>query len=164
MQRGGMDKISHSKDYADLLRELNAESVEYVVVGAHAVGFHGYIRSSEDFDVWVRPTMDNARKVYAALARFGAPMDAVSVEDFVSDDLIFQLGVRPFRIDVITSVSGLEFDEVWQRREATTYMGEPNFVPSLEHLLKNKAASGRPKDLLDIQELRRINPAARDLP
>lgn len=159
-----MDGISHSKDYADLLHELNAEGVDYLVVGAHALGYHGYIRSSEDFDVWVRPTLENARKVYDALARFGAPLDMVSIEDFTSDDLIFQIGTRPFRIDVITAVSGLTFDEAWVRREATTYMGKPNFVPSLADLIKNKIASGRDKDLIDVNELRRINPAARELP
>jgi len=159
-----MDAISHNKDYADLLRELNAEGADYLVVGAHAVGFHGYIRSSGDFDVWVRPTIENAQKVYCALARFGAPMDMVSIEDFTSDDLIFQIGMEPFRIDVITSVSGLNFDEAWSRREPTTYMGEPNYVPGLGDLLANKKASGRPKDLIDVQELCRINPAARDIP
>lgn len=159
-----MDGISHSKDYADLLRELNAEGAEYLVVGAHALGYHGYIRSSEDFDVWIRPTLENARKVYNALARFGAPMDVVKVEDFTSDDVIFQIGTRPFRIDVITSVSGLEFDDAWSRREPATYMGEPNFVPGLADIIANKTASGRAKDLVDVSELRRINPAARELP
>lgn len=159
-----MDGISHSKDYADLLHELNAERVEYLVVGAHAVGYHGYIRSSEDFDVWIRPTIENARRVYRALARFGAPMDMVKVEDFTSDDLIFQIGTKPFRIDIITSISGLDFDEAWERREPSTYLGESNFVPGLGDLITNKLASGRPKDLLDVEELRRINPAARDIP
>ncbi|HLI96082.1 MAG TPA: hypothetical protein VKT72_08350 [Candidatus Baltobacteraceae bacterium] len=143
---------------------MNAERVEYLVVGAHAVGYHGYIRSSDDFDVWIRRTPENAQRVFRALGRFGAPMDMVKVDDFTSDDLIFQIGTKPFRIDIITSVSGLDFDDAWSRREPSTYLGEPNFVPGLEDLIANKKASGRDKDLIDVRELRRINPAARELP
>ena len=106
-----MDKISHSNDYADLLRELNTENADYLVVGAHALAYHGHIRSSEDFDVWVRATPENAVKVFRALGSFGAPMENVTIEELTSDDLIFQIGVRPFRIDVLTAVSGLNFDE-----------------------------------------------------
>jgi len=91
-------------------------------------------------------------------------MDMVKVDDFTSDDLIFQIGTKPFRIDIITSVSGLDFDDAWSRREPSTYLGEPNFVPGLEDLIANKKASGRDKDLIDVRELRRINPAARELP
>jgi hypothetical protein len=158
-----MDEISHNNDYADLLRELNAKGAEYLVVGAHAVGFHGYIRSSGDFGVWGNPTLENARKIYRALVRFGAPMDATREEEFTSDDLIFQIGVEPFRIDIITAVSGLTFEDAWAHREPTTYMGEPNFVLGLRDLLENKKRSSRPKDLLDVQQLRRINPSAREM-
>lgn len=156
-----MDKTSHSNDYADLLRELNAENADYLVVGAHAVGYHGYIRSSGDFDVWVRPTLENAHRVYRALRRFGAPLEKLTVEELTGDDLIFQIGVEPFRIDVITSVSGLEFDEAWRDREPSSYMNVSASVPSLRSLIANKTASGRPRDLHDVAELRRINPLAR---
>ncbi|HEV3155433.1 MAG TPA: hypothetical protein VGZ02_16600 [Candidatus Baltobacteraceae bacterium] len=158
-----MDKISHNNDYADLLRELNAAGAEYIVVGAHAVSFHGYIRASGDFDVWVRPTLENARRVYAALQLFGAPTDELSVEDLTSDDLIFQIGVEPVRIDVITTVSGLDFDEAWKKRQDGTYLSVPTPVLGLEELIRNKRASGRPKDLTDVEELRRINPSAESL-
>ncbi len=158
-----MDSISHVKDYAELLHELNAEGVDYLVVGAHAVGYHGYIRSSDDFDVWIRRSAENAAKVYRALARFGAPMNMVRVEDFLSDDLIFQIGTKPFRIDIITSVSGLDFDEAWGRRESSTYLGEPNFVPGLQDLLANKTSAGREKDLLDVKKAQADQPrGARD--
>lgn len=158
-----MDGTSRSKDYADLLRELNAEKAEYLVVGAHALAYHGHIRASFDFDVWIRPTRENAERVHRALTRFGAPMDQITVEELMSDDLVFQIGVAPSRIDVMTSISGAEFDEAWGRREEGTYMDVPLAVPSLLDLVANKRASARPKDLVDVEELRRINPAARNM-
>lgn len=148
---------TENNDYKDLLRTFNAASVEYLVVGAHALAAHGHPRYSEDFDVWVRPVSDNAKRVYEALAQFGAPMDLVKVDDFWSDDVIFQIGVAPVRIDVITSISGVTWDEAWPGRVAGFYGDIPISVLGRAALLKNKRASGRPKDLLDVTMLEASN-------
>jgi hypothetical protein len=142
-----------NNDYKDLLREFNDADVEYMVVGAHALASHGHPRYSEDFDVWVQPTPENAARVYKALATFGAPMERISVEDFVSDDLIFQIGVAPVRIDVITSISGVTWDEAWPESVPAFYGDVPVRVLGRKQLIANKRASGRPKDLIDLQTL-----------
>jgi hypothetical protein len=95
--------------FSDLLRELNAAGADYLVVGANALNFHARPRATVDFDVWVDRDPKNAIRVYGALAAFGAPLGALSVADLTSDDLIFQIGVAPIRIDVMTDVSGLTF-------------------------------------------------------
>ncbi len=148
--------ITINSDYKDLLAAFNAAKVEFLVVGAHALAAHGHPRYSEDFDVWVRPSEDNAVRVYEALSRFGAPMDRVSVSDFVNDDLIFQIGVAPIRIDVITSISGVTWEEAWPQKISATYGGIPVFVLGRETLIVNKRASGRRKDLIDIETLKRL--------
>jgi len=108
--------VEISSDFKELLQAFDAANVKYLIVGAHAVGYHGHPRGTGDFDVWVERSQQNAESIYRALASFGAPLTDVTAADFTSDDLIYQIGVQPIRIDVITSISGVEFDDAWPNR------------------------------------------------
>jgi hypothetical protein len=142
-------------DFRDLLSIFNDHGVEFLVVGAHAVAAHGHVRATKDLDVWVRPHVANAKHVIDALQAFGAPTGAVSEGDFVRPGITFQIGVEPVRIDVITAVDGLTFEPAWEGRVRAEYGGIPVFVLSLQDLIANKRASGRPQDLADIAALER---------
>jgi hypothetical protein len=148
-------KIILNNDFSDLLRAFNEAAVEYLIVDAHALAFHGHIRATADFDIWVKRTTENAHRVYAALANFGAPMQNISVQDFTSDDLIFQIGVAPIRIDVMTSISGVQWDDAWRASIASSYGDFPVRVLGRKELIANKRASGRPQDLIDVEILER---------
>ncbi len=139
--------------FRDLLLEFNATGVEYLVVGAHALAAHGHIRATKDLDVWVRPEPKNARKVYRAMASFGAPLHELAEDDLAQPGVIFQIGIAPIRIDVITSVDGLEFADAWPDRLSAEFDGVPAAVLSRRHLIQNKKASGRLQDLADVERL-----------
>ncbi|APW59346.1 nucleotidyltransferase [Paludisphaera borealis] len=144
-------------DFKDLLSTLNARGAEFLVVGAHALAVHGHLRATKDLDVWVRPSPDNASKVIAAIAEFGAPLHDLVASDLAERGTVFQIGVPPVRIDLLTAVDGLEFDDAWKDRLPTQFAGEPAFVPSLAHLIRNKKASGRLQDLADVEALERLS-------
>ena len=103
-------------DFSDLLRALLSAGADFLVVGAHALSVHDRPRATKDLDVWIRPTDDNARRVWHALASFGAPLDCLILADLVDEDTVFQIGVAPIRIDLLTSISGVTFDEAWPAR------------------------------------------------
>jgi len=140
-------------DFRDLFAELNAAAVEYLVVGAHALAAHGHVRATNTFDMWVRPTVDNADRVMEALGAFGAPTSGLSAAAFAKPDIVFQIGVPPVRIDVLTIIDGVSFDEAWPRRVSTRYGDQAIFVISREDLIRNKTAAGRPQDLADVAAL-----------
>ena len=144
-----------NQDFLDLLRALSAADARFVIVGAYAVAFHGEPRATGDLDLWVEPTAENARRVHAALSAFGAPLDDLTVEDLARDDLVFQMGLPPRRIDLLTSITGVRFDEAWAARVPGHYGDVPVAVIGRDALIKNKRALGRPKDLLDIELLQR---------
>ena len=102
-------------DYADMFRHLNARGARYLVVGAYAVVFHTEPRYTKDIDIWILPTPENARRVFDALAAFGAPLEGVVPEDFADPDIVYQVGVEPNRIDLLTRVGNLDFEECWER-------------------------------------------------
>ncbi len=137
-----------------MLSVLNEADVEYLVVGAYAMAAHGCPRSTGDIDFWVRATSENAKRVRQALARFGAPMSQVSIDDFSTPEIAFQIGVAPQRIDILTSVSGVEFDDAWPKRLTADLDGVTAHVIGRDELIQNKLAAGRPKDLLDADILR----------
>ncbi|MDQ3034151.1 MAG: hypothetical protein M3Y87_17205 [Myxococcota bacterium] len=145
-------------DYRDFLDALFEERVEFIVVGAYALAAHGVPRATGDIDFFVRPSDENAARTMRALSRFGAPIDAsgVSAADFAVPGVVYQIGVAPRRIDVITEISGVEFDEAWSTRIESTLGGRP--VPFLgrDALLANKRATGRAKDLADVAMLETI--------
>ncbi len=142
-----------NRDFAEILASFSAANVEFLVVGAYAVAVHGRPRATGDLDIWINPTPENAARVWRALQEFGAPLNQLRLEDFSSDDLVFQMGVPPSRIDVLTGISGVTFPEAWPDR--VTIMVEGTEVPVLGRaaLLRNKAAAGRPRDLADLAEL-----------
>jgi hypothetical protein len=140
-------------DFAEMLAAFNAAGAEYLVVGAHALAAHGRPRATGDLDLWVRPTEANARRVHAALRAFGAPLEALSVEDLAAPDLVFQIGVAPVRIDILTAISGVEFDEAWKDRISVPIGELPVPVIGRDCLIRNKRAAGRPRDLADLADL-----------
>ena len=138
-----------NQDFQDLLRELSATGAEFLVVGAYALAAHGLPRATGDIDVWVKPTEQNARLVYQALEAFGAPLHELTVQDLSTPGVVFQMGLPPRRIDILTQISGVEFDEAWTSREEAHFGGVAVFVIGPRELLRNKRATGRPKDLVD---------------
>lgn len=143
-----------NKNFKDMLCALNGASVEYLLVGAYAMAAHGCPRATGDIDVWVRPTPENAENVWEALTSFGAPMSQIAVQDFCTPDIVYQIGLPPQRIDLLTSISGVEFESAWESRHAVDLDGIPVPVIGLKDLYANKIASGREKDAADIALLR----------
>jgi hypothetical protein len=140
-------------DYRDMLSAFDDADVEYLVVGAYAVAAHGHPRATGDIDLWVRPSSDNAKRVLRALDAFGAPLSEISEEDFRKPNLVFQIGIAPRRIDILTSAEGLTFDVAWRDRLIVELEGVSVPVLSKEHLIQNKRALGRHQDLADIEHL-----------
>ena len=145
--------ISPSSDWIELLRGLNDASVKYLVVGAHALGAYGAPRATGDLDIWIERSAENAARVYRALAEFGAPLGDLSVRDFQSDDLILAIGTQPLRIDIITDIDAVIFEEAWQRRIEDNLFGVPVPFIGRDDFIRNKRAAGRPKDLADVAAL-----------
>ncbi len=144
-----------NRDFVEMLSALSEAGADYLVVGAHALAAHGVPRATGDLDIWVRPTRDNAERVWAALERFGAPLDELALADLHSPDVVFQIGVAPNRVDLLTSITGVTFDEAWPDRIHVQLSGLE--VPTIgrEALIRNKRAVGRPRDMADIAELER---------
>lgn len=142
-----------NRDYVEMLSALSDADAEYLVVGAHAMAVHGRPRATGDLGLWVRPTPENAERVWEALARFGAPLDRLEPEDLTTPELVFQIGVVPNRIEILTSVTGLSFDRSWERRVIVPIEGVEVPVIGREDLIENKKELGRPRDLADVSEL-----------
>ena len=140
-------------DFRDVLSAFVDERVEFLVVGAYALAAHGHPRATGDMDLWIRPSRQNAQRVWRALDAFGAPLSQVSPEDFQTADLIFQVGVAPNRVDVLTAIEGVDFDDAWPERLIVEIDGLAVPVIGRDHFLQNKRASGRPQDLADIAHL-----------
>ena len=142
-----------NEDYNEMLQCLAAEGVRFLLVGAYAMAAHGYPRATMDIDIWVMPSPDNAAATLKALRRFGAALHGLSVDDLQEDDTIFQIGVAPRRIDMITGASGLQFEEAFTRSVKVDIDGIEVHIPSVDDLIRNKRASGRTKDLADAEAL-----------
>ena len=143
-----------SPDFRDLLSELCAAEARFLIVGGYAVAFHGRPRATKDLDVWVDATKDNAPRVMSALRAFGAPLHGLVERDLEAPGVGLQIGVPPVRIDVLTEVSGLRFEEAWPNRVEISI--EPDLCCpflGLDDLLRNKRAAGRPQDLADVAAL-----------
>jgi hypothetical protein len=133
-----------------MLSALNDAGADYLVVGAHALAAYGQLRATGDFDIWIRTTPENVDRVWTALDAFGAPRRKLTKEDLCTPDNIYQIGVAPYRIDIVTSITGVDFDDAWKNRKQTQLEGIDVAVLSRDDLLKNKRATGRPKDLIDV--------------
>lgn len=138
-------------DYKDLLRLFAEHGVEYVVVGAYAMAAHGVVRATGDIDLFVRPTAENALAVYDALAEFGAPLAGITADDFAAAGTVYQIGVVPSRIDILTEIDGLSYDQAGSVMLNVDELSVP-FL-DLESLKRNKASTGRAKDRLDLELL-----------
>ena len=143
-------------DYADMAKALLDTGVEFMLVGGYAVMVHGYPRTTFDIDFWIRPTPENARRAMRALQKFGAPTLNVSEKDFDHPDMVVQIGVAPRRIDLLTRIDGVEWDEAVSNAMTKDIDGLSVPVVGLEALIKNKRASGRPKDAADAAALEKI--------
>lgn len=141
------------KDFSELLVLLNAHAVEFIVVGAHALAFHGAPRYTGDLDIYVRPTVQNAGRVLAALRAFGFGGVGLSQRDFDNPGKVVQLGFPPLRIDLMTSISGVTWEDAEQNAARGTYGDAPVRYIGRECYIRNKRASGRTKDLADIEAL-----------
>jgi hypothetical protein len=140
-------------DFEDLLRALSASRVEHLVVGGYAVAFHTEPRYTKDLDVWVRPTTANARRTMAALRAFGAPLNNLKLKDLATPGVIFQIGVEPNRIDILTDLDGVDFEVAWKRRVEGPFgkLKVPWMAPV--DLVANKRKVRRPQDLVDLAKL-----------
>jgi len=143
-----------------MLAALQAAEAVFIVVGAHAMAVHGVPRATGDLDIWIRPDLENALKVLRALVEFGAPLEAMNVreEDLTKPGTVYQIGLPPRRVDIITDIDGVEFEEAWQSKVLSQVAGLT--VPFLgwDVLLRNKKTAGRPKDLADLKLLQKKKP------
>jgi hypothetical protein len=146
--------MSVNPDFRDLFAALNASGADYLIVGGYALAVHGVPRFTKDLDVWVRADEANARRVWEALDSFGAPFGDLKLEDLATPGIVFQMGLPPNRIDMITGIDGIGFDEAWEHRIDSAYGDQPVMVIGFEDLIRNKLSTGRPQDALDAETLR----------
>ena len=146
-----------SKDFLDFITALNSCKVKYILVGGYAVVLRGYSRSTGDMDIWIEPTEENYINMQKSFQQFGLPVNAITKEDFLSTTLdVFSFGVEPQAIDVMTAVKGLEFTKTYELATWHTYENTSIKIIHLTHLIAAKKASGRYKDLNDIEHLSKL--------
>jgi hypothetical protein len=160
-----------SSDFKELLSAFNEHRVKYLIVGGYAVAIHAQPRATKDLDIFVQPESKNAEAIYAALAKFGAPMTDLRPADLIDPDSFFRIGVSPQMIEIFPQISGVKFDDAWQRRiEAVIdeQTGLKAFVISAEDFITNKLAAARLQDLADVEAVRKAaesqRPSAKDKP
>jgi len=141
------------KDLRELLALLTDHRVEYLIAGGHAVAFHGYPRLTEDLDLFVRADAGNAARMMAALDAFGFGGIGLTAADFVADDRVIQLGRAPNRVDLLTRLWGVSFDDAWAHKVAGELDGVPVWMLDRAHLIQTKRATARPQDLADAAAL-----------
>jgi hypothetical protein len=144
------------RDFEEFLKLLNKKKVEYVVVGGYAVAFHGFVRATKDIDILFNNSEQNIQRLKFVLNEFGFPADSLSDTAFSEQGKIIRMGVSPVMIELINIISGVSFKTAWKNRVAGAYGSTEIFYLSKPDLLKNKKASGRPRDLIDIDELRKV--------
>lgn len=147
-----------NSDFKELLSLFEDCGIRYLVVGGYAVMHYCEPRYTKDLDIWIDATPDNASKVYSALARFGAPLKDVTAADFATEDLVYQMGIPPVRVDVLMTLSGLNFRDAWESRERGEFEGVSVWFIGKEQLIRNKIASGRHIDLHDAEQLGKRGP------
>lgn len=145
-----------NEDYKEMLQALVAEKVDFLLVGAYALAAHGYPRATMDIDIWVMPSPDNADAVLRAIRRFGAPLHNLTKADLEKEGTVFQIGVAPRRIDIITAASGLDYGEAASQAATVQIEGIAVRIPSVAHLIRNKRATGRTRDMADAEALEEL--------
>jgi len=141
-------------DFADLCSLLNANGVDFLIVGGYAVAFHGAPRFTGDLDILIHPTLEQVRRALATLRDFGFPAEQIDAQDLLHQRRILQLGRQPVQIHVMTSISAVDWDSAWNSKQAGSYGGVPVFFIGRDALVANKRAAGRAKDLADLEALR----------
>jgi hypothetical protein len=141
------------RDLREFVELLNSAGVEYLIVGAHALAYHGHPRLTGDLDLLLRASDSNAEKMMGVLRDFGFGEMAISQQDFLAADRVIQLGMAPNRIDLLTSLTGVDFEQAWQARVTASLDGLQAYILSREHLIANKRALGRKRDLADLERL-----------
>ena len=139
-----------NRDFVEMLSGLSAAGVRFLVVGAHALAVHGVPRATGDLDIWIQSTPANAAKVLQALRAFGAPLFDLTIDDLSAPDTVFQIGLPPSRIDILSGISGVDFDAAWSRQVEVNIGTLRVGVIGRQDFIANKKASGRQKDLLDL--------------
>ena len=142
-----------NNDYRDILHALSERKVKFILVGAYAMAAHGYPRSTMDIDLWIMPKKENAGLVLQALDDFGAPAGDLSTDDLQKEGIVFQIDVAPRRIDIITSVDGVKFEDAFSHSKVVDIDGIPVHIMSIPDLIINKRSTGRLKDLADAETL-----------
>ena len=142
-----------NRDFVEMLSALSAAGARFLVVGAHALAAHGAPRATGDLDIWIGATPENAARVLQALRSFGAALFDLTIDDLSRPDTVFQIGLPPSRIDILSSISGVDFDRAWSNRLPIRIGDLEIGVIGREDFIANKTASGRPKDLIDLMLL-----------
>lgn len=145
-----------NRDFVEMLSALSETEADFMIVGAHAVAAHGHPRATGDLDIWIRPTSTNARQVLGALKQFGAPISDISLEDLSQSKTVFQIGVSPCRIDILTSITGVDFDQAWENKIEIRVKGLTVFCIGKQDLIQNKNVLARPQDLADVAALKKF--------
>lgn len=148
-----MAMIHLPPDFKEFLQLLNSHQVEYLLIGGYAVGYYGYPRSTGDMDVWIAINPENAEKLVTVLKEFGFDVPNLSPELFLEKGKITRMGVPPMRLEILTSISGVSFEECYKNRTVDVVDGVKINLISISHLKANKKASGRHKDLNDLENL-----------
>ncbi len=141
------------EDFKELLALFNAHKVDYIIVGAHALAYHGAPRYTGDMDILVRPDLENAQRILSALGEFGFGSLGLTIEDFTYPDQVVQLGVAPVRINIVTSITGVSWEEASAGRVAGTYGDLEVYYIGRKQFILNKRAIGRKKDLADLEAI-----------
>jgi len=142
-----------NEDYKDMLQSLLDNEVEFLIVGAYALAAYGYPRATGDFDIWVGTSLENSKKILSALTSFGSPISGLTENTFMQKGIVFQIGVAPRRIDLITHIDGVDFNKAYSSRTIIVMEGLNLPFISKENLIKNKKSTGRDKDLVDAKHL-----------
>ena|SRR5664280_15799 len=145
-------------DFKELLSIFNAQNVKYLIVGGYAVSLHAQPRATKDIDLLIKPDADNAKAVYAALGKFGAPLEGLTAEDFLERDKFFRMGRAPVIVDILPEIKGVDFDRAWQNRVEAVIDPQSGLTASFissQDLIAAKLAAGRPQDIADLAALRK---------
>ena len=152
--------MAENPHYNELLQCLNEFEVRYLIVGGYAIMKYTEPRFTKDLDVWVENSADNSVRVFEALKKFGAPLEAdeITSETFARQDLTYQIGIAPVRIDILTGITGVEFGAAWEGRVPGSVFGVPVHFISLRELIANKQATGRSSDIEQLEHIRKMQP------
>lgn len=150
---GGANNDVLSPDFLDFIVSMNERGVDFVLVGGYALGVHGVVRATGDIDFLYRRTRKTVRRLVAAMADFGAPLEVIDEDELMKPEIVTQFGQSPYRIDLLSAIDGVSFEEVWEGAMNTTIDGQTIRVIGLAELRKNKTATGRRKDAEDVRKL-----------